>query len=520
MAGRSDIANVSFSLAGDADIARASLKEITSYELFGPDELPVAGGVYDGALGTTEYNFSCQTCLQDKGRCVGHRGSLALRVAVINPVAVAEVRRWLRAVCLACGEVAVEPEVYSSEPARRRLAKAAGAAVEGRPCRACKAPHPRIWKDEDDHFTFWAEPAALNEKRAPRARAERRGERIWPDAIRAALERVSDAAAAALGAATHPRNLVLRTVCVPPNTVRPNVRSFGGASGASYHDSTNLLQHLVKRNQQLPERLPPAMLAVGAGAPPVDGELERAVQNLQQIFYDIVVGSSGTSATQGSSGRRGLVIGARPVHSFLRNLQRKEGRIRANLLGKRVFYISRSTISGCMRLRIDEVAIPQEFARTLQVKETVQEYNRDWLMTFFLNGRRAYPGCTDIVRRATGTRHDVAGLRDARLEIGDVVFRDVVSGDYAFFNRQPTLERSSIAVHRVVVVQDPSVHTFQMNVLACSFYNADFNCRSPTGSCPGGSFASPRGKQCKRERIARAATGPAARAAGLRAGRA
>ena len=519
MAGHSDITAVSFSLAGDEEIGRASFKSIVSYELYGPDEQPVGGGPYDKGLGTTDYSYACQTCKHDKGLCNGHRGHLDLRVAVINPVGISEVRRWLRAVCLACGEVAVEPEVYMSEPAPKRLAKAVLAATEGRPCRRCKVPHPRIVKDDDDHFTFWAEPAVLNEKRAPRARAERRGERIWPDAIRAVLERVSDAAAAALGAASHPRNLVLRRVCVPPNTIRPNVRSFG-ASGASYHDSTNLLQHLVKRNQQLPERLPAGMLSVAAGAPPVDGELERAVQNLQQIYYDIVIGSSGTSATQGSSGRRGLVVGARPVHSYLRNLQRKEGRIRANLLGKRVFFISRSTISGCMRFRIDEVGIPLEFARTLQVKETVQEYNRDWLTGFFLNGRRAYPGCTDVVRRATGMRHDVAGLRDARLEIGDVLFRDVISGDYAFFNRQPTLERSSIGVHRVVVVQDPSVHTFQMNVLACTFYNADFNCRSPTGSCPGGSFASPRGKQCKRECTLWATRESPACAGSLRAARA
>jgi DNA-directed RNA polymerase II subunit RPB1 len=477
MASHSEIATVGFGFVGDYEISRASYKRITGYELFSPSGQPVAGGPYDKSLGTTEYTYNCQTCKHDKKLCPGHRGSLDLRVAVISPLAVPEVRRWLRAVCLRCGEVAVDPARYASLPLARRLAEVASAAstLEGRPCRRCGAPHPRIVKDDDDHFTFWAEPATVGEKRAPRARAEKRGRRIWPDAIRAALERVTDAAAEALGAATHPRNLVLRSVCVPPSPVRPNVRSFGGASGASYHDSTNLLQHLVKRNLQLPEQLPPAMLSLDEGAPAVDGELERAVQNLQQIYYDIIVGSSGTSATQGGSGRRGLVIGSRSVHSFMRNLQRKEGRIRANLLGKRVFFISRSTISGCMRLRIDEVGVPQEFCRVLQVKETVQEYNRERLTAFFLNGRRAYPGCTDIIRRATGSRHDVSGLRDARLEIGDELFRDVVTGDYAFFNRAPTLERSSIGVHRVVVVQDPSIHTFQMNVLACELYNADFD---------------------------------------------
>jgi DNA-directed RNA polymerase beta' subunit len=183
------------------------------------------------------------------------------------------------------------------------------------------------------------------------------------------------------------------------------------------------------------------------------------------------MGSSSTSATQGNSGRRGLVVGSRPVRSFLRNLPRKDGRIRANLLGKRVFYISRSTISGNMSLRVDEVAIPLEFARTLQVEEVVQEYNREWLMPFFLNGHRQYPGCTQLRRRDTGELHDVTGRSDFQLEIGDTLFRDVVDGDVAYFNRQPSLERSNIGVHRVIVIQNPSVRTIQMNVLACEGYN-------------------------------------------------
>ena len=63
----------------------------------------------------------------------------------------------------------------------------------------------------------------------------------------------------------------------------------------------------------------------------------------QQIYYDLIMGSSSTSAIQGNNGKRGLIIGSRPVHSFMRNLTGKEGRIRGNLLGKRVYYISRST---------------------------------------------------------------------------------------------------------------------------------------------------------------------------------
>ena len=479
MAGHSTVQYVGFHLGGDEENKRDSYAPINSYELFSAAGQPVPGGVYDLRLGTTDHTFLCLTCVNGKKLCPGHRGHLTLRVAVSQPIAIAEIRRWLRVACLRCGEVVVDREKYAHLPAGKRLAEAATADTAGRRCPRCGAVHPKITKDEEDYFTFWAEPPAPGgEKRGPRApapRAERRGDKLYPDTLRAIFERISDGAVEGLGRSlnVHPRKLVLREIAIPPNTIRPGVKSFGGA-GSSYHDSTNLLQHLVKRNSQLPERLPDAMGPLGPGGP-VEGELDRAVQNLQQIYYDLIMGSSSTSVTQGSSGRRGLVVGARAVHSFLRNLPRKKGRVRANLLGKRVFYISRSTISGNMSYRVDEVGVPLEFARTLQVKEIVQEYNRDWLMTFFLNGRRQYPGCTHLVRRATGEVHDVAGLRDFRLEVGDALFRDVVNGDAAFFNRQPTLEQSSIGVHRVIVIQDPSVHTFQMNVLACGWYNADFD---------------------------------------------
>lgn len=482
MAGYSTIQYVGFHLSGDEEHLRQSYAPITSYELFATSGQPVSGGVYDLRLGTIDHSCLCLTCFHGKKLCPGHRGHLKLRVAVSQPIAISEIRRWLRVTCLKCGEIVVDKDKYINLPMSKRLIEAATTDTAGKRCprQSCGAIHPKITKDDEDYFTFWAESPVASDRREVIVRStirslEKRGEILYPDTIRAILERISDGAVELLGrnSSAHPKNLILRVISIPPNTIRPGVKSFGG-SGSSYHDSTNLLQHLVKRNSQLPERLPDAMGPLGPGGI-VDSELHRSVLNLQQIYYDMIMGSSGTNVTQGNNGRRGLVVGARPVRSILRNIPSKEGRLRGNILGKRVFFISRSTISGNMSYRIDEVGLPIMFARTLQVEEIVQEYNRDWLMPFFLNGRRQYPGCTHIIRKATGEAHDVAGLRDFRLEVGDILFRDVINGDLAFYNRAPTLERSSTGVHKVIVIQDKNVHTFQMNVLACEWYNADFD---------------------------------------------
>lgn len=457
------VGSISFRLLGDADHRLSSYAEINSSELYSSStQLPVHGGVQDTRLGTTEHSYRCETCMGDKKYCNGHPGHMELRVSVPNPVGIEDIRRWLRVICLECGHSMINPAKLPAAPSKR-LKAASKIMTDGKPCPNCKAVHPKIMKDDEDRFTFRVlmKPATAEAKN----KATDNGVALSYGQLHIILGRISAETVDFFGRSdSPPENLTLRVVKVPPVTIRPGLKNYGG-SGSSYHDATNLYQHMCRRVQQLPSVLP---------AVP-DGDLLRQMQNLYQIYFDLIIGSSSTNVMQGSSGKRGLVIGGRPVNSLLRNLPQKDGRIRGNLLRKRVFFISRSTISGCSQLRPDEIGLPLEFARTLQVCETVQEFNIIRLSQFFLNGRKQYPGCTTIVRKATGETYDVSGLRDTRLEVGDMIYRDVVDGDLAFFNRQPSLERSSIGVHKVVVITDPSIGTFQMNVLACEWYNADFD---------------------------------------------
>lgn len=473
-----EVESLSFGIAGDDANAREAVVEVKSYELFSGAQ-PVSGGSFDSRMGTTDHHYGCLTCGLQRKQDPGHPGLLRSRVALESPLFISEIRRWLRVICLECGAPVVDLKKFEGLGRSRRLVEAAKAQTEHVRCAACRAVHPKIVKAEDDYFSFEAHYPARQKPGGGKAPADRKAgaevEKLYPDAIRAAFERVTTATAEALGRPYHPSVLVVRNVLVPPNTIRPGVRmGFGPAGASSHHDLTNMVQYLVKRNMMLPEEMPPKM----------SKELDRLIQNARQLYYDMILGAAGTNAANGSAGRRGIVVGSRSVRSIVRTFARKEGRIRKHLLGKRVWRISRSTISGNPQLRIDEVGYPVAFARTIQVEETVQEYNRDRLMVYFLNGDKQYPGCSRVIKQATGAVHRVSGLsRDFRLEVGDKIERDVVTGDFGFFNRAPSLERSSIGVHRIVVLEDPAIHTFQMNVAACAWYNADFKCRSPTGGC-------------------------------------
>ena len=55
----------------------------------------------------------------------------------------------------------------------------------------------------------------------------------------------------------------------------------------------------------------------------------------------------------------------RPVKSIRARLKGKEGRLRGNLMGKRVDFSARTVITGDPNLSLDEVGVPRSVARTL-----------------------------------------------------------------------------------------------------------------------------------------------------------
>ena len=486
MASYAEIDKIYFVPSGEDDHRREGFVEVKSSELCSGRN-PVKDGVYDPRMGTSDSHITCKTCenqskIREHGKeiCPGHPGKLELRAPVENPIAIDEIRRWLKITCFTCGEPVVDWVKYGGIQQSKRLAKAASTDTAGRQCPKCKTIHPKVIKDEDDHFTFrYKEPGWQP------SRKDQQPPKLYPHVIKKIFGRITSDTVYKFGKnakTNHPAMYILSCIQIPPITIRPFVKSWGtgtGSGSASYHDTTTMVQYIVKRNGMLPEELPDEIIEKvenkkGRGLQP--SPLDKSITMLNQFYYDLILGSTNTSATQGTTGKRGIVARGGSLPSILRRHPRKEGRLRQNLLGKRVLSITRSTISGNTRLKIDEVGIPQAFAQTIHVAETVQEYNRERLMTFYLNGTK-YPGCSKVVRRATKRPHNIEQLRSrgTQLENGDIVYRDIITGDFAFYNRQPSLERSSIGVHRVVVFNDPEIHTFQMNVSACDNYNADFD---------------------------------------------
>ena len=172
--------------------------------------------------------------------------------------------------------------------------------------------------------------------------------------------------------------------------------------------------------------------------------------------------------------------GGKPIKSISERIKAKQGRVRSNLMGKRVDFSARSVITSDPYIDIDQVGIPKKIAMELTVPEEVTPFNIKHLTDLVKNGRDDYPGANFVFRtvykdgKPEILKIDLKYRKKAiKLNIGDIVERHVVNDDWLLFNRQPTLHKPSMMGHRAQVIDRDDCNTLRVNVSVCGPYNAD-----------------------------------------------
>src|SRR5690606_16141049 len=107
--------------------------------------------------------------------------------------------------------------------------------------------------------------------------------------------------------------------------------------------------------------------------------------------------------------------------------------------------------------------------------EKVHAANIKRLQIFVNNGSK-YPGANRLVKVSDGKsyRIDLLSTENKQLEIGDKVYRHLVDGDMVLFNRQPSLESTSICMMYVKVDLGKTA-VLKINTGATPAFNADFD---------------------------------------------
>jgi len=151
---------------------------------------------------------------------------------------------------------------------------------------------------------------------------------------------------------------------------------------------------------------------------------------------------------------------------FLSRFRGKQGRLRRNLLGKRVNLSARSVIVGDPALKHTEVGIPRTIADTLLVQRRVTDINRRHLFRLFEEDQR---NCREHLWEGIDEKQIARGTIG---DIGDVIHRPMRDGDTVILNRQPTLHKLSMLAFDVRVVP---YSTIRIPPVVTKGFNADFD---------------------------------------------
>ena len=487
----SPIKGIQFTVMSPEEIKARSVCEVVSTDTYSGSE-PVVGGLFDTRMGVIEHSKICKTCQQKNTFCPGHFGHIALSKPVYYIQFFDTVVKTLRCVCVHCAKLLVSIDsprvqaICSKNISRQKRfdmlykmcskIKKCGSDNEN----GCGMKQPdKITKTNEGRImmTFKLSEEAIEEGMdatglgADAAKSSKTQAFFAEDAL-ALLSRITDDDANVMGfkkGVMRPEWMICTMFPVPPPTVRPSVRNDTGQRCED--DLTHKLCDIVKTNNSLRKKIERVMASRSNPHEPLvssDPMLEGYYSLLQYHVFTFVNNQipNMAKATQ----RTG-----RALRSLVERLKGKEGRIRGNLMGKRVDFSARSVITPDANISIDELGVPVKVAMNITFPEVVTPRNMESLTKMIRNGPDVYPGAKYLKRVNEGNRTlrlKTCDRSSIVLYEGDVVERHMVDGDYVLFNRQPSLHKMSMMGHRVRVMP---YDTFRLNVCVTASYNADFD---------------------------------------------
>ena len=458
------IDRVRFAVMSADDIRRMSVVSVTETTIYSRG-LPMPGGIQDARMGTVDRRILCGTCNQDMSTCPGHPGHIELPFPMYHALFFETVLKIIRSTCFFCNRVcATEDDIacVAGMSGKNRFLQLYSIIKGRKRCNHCNATRPNFVRNSMSIRVEWPSDVDFESEEERTYCTRTFSQR---DAL-SMLSMLTDDDCRTLGfdpVMSHPKNMVLTVVLVPPPAVRPTIMTSEGSKTRGQDDLTHKLQDIVKRSQDLRQAMGDESWRHVAMVPDL-------IDRIARLQYEVFTIVNNTVRGQRPSVQRSGV----PTKSYIGRLKGKDGRIRGNLMGKRVDFCARSVISPGPALDLDQVGIPERIALGITVPETVTALNVDALTKRVHVGAMHIDGAESIIM----SDGSITALSHCKthdkicLQVGWVVERYLQSGDIVAFNRQPSLHKMGLMGHRVVIVDGM---TMRMNLSVTSPYNADFD---------------------------------------------
>ena len=229
-----------------------------------------------------------------------------------------------------------------------------------------------------------------------------------------------------------PEWMILDILPVIPPDLRPLVPLDGGRFATS--DLNDLYRRVINRNNRLKK-------LKELNAP--DIIIRNETRMLQEAVDALLDNGRGGKVFSGTN--------KRPLRSLSEILKGKQGRFRANLLGKRVNYSGRSVIVVGPHLKLHQCGLPKVMALELFKPFIYHELEKRGLAMTIKQAKALVEEKTD--------------------QVWDIL-SEVVKEHPVLLNRAPTLHRLGIQAFEPVLHEGRAI---QLHPLVCLAFNADFD---------------------------------------------
>lgn len=446
------VKGIQFSILSSDEIRKQSVVHVTSTDLYDKN-VPKINGLYDLRMGTTDKSMLCQTCNNDLMNCQGHFGHIDMSFPIYNICYIKQVFKILQCVCMRCSNVLLSDDykhMYTSIKKVRailRFKRMYDLIKKQSCCTVCKFDQPKWIFDSAKIECIFTD--------------QENTENISAKIALSILRKIADDDCVLLGfhpIYSHPKNMIIEVLPVPPPVVRPSVMM--DPTVRTQDDLTHKLVEIIKSNQQVDK-----IIKSKSQSWTLDEHIKLLQFHVSTYIDNEIPGQP--QATQ----RTG-----RPIKSISQRIKSKEGRVRGNLMGKRVDFSARTVITAEPNIKLDELGVPESIARNMTFSERVTSFNKNFLQSCVNVGANPKNiqevGAKYVVSGKSDQRKDLRFVNELEIQEGDIVERHLMDGDYVVFNRQPTLHKMSMMGHLVKVMKG---NTFRLNLSATTPYNADFD---------------------------------------------
>jgi len=424
----------------------------------------IEGTPYDLALGALANGVVCETCGETNKSCPGHFGYVELEEPCYNPEYIEYVLGIFKCVCIKCYSPRISANIAGNilNLVRNFRFKAYKKRAESlKQCSVCQNPLGSFFIDKHTIKMYYED--------------RKNSSPITAREACAILMQISSETMKLIGfnhGLSQNAKFFGEDICLPQDKVhvhevRPEAFIFIvfpimptcarpwviKGSERKDDDITDKYNTILKNNERLrADREAPASAQPVRGRKK-NGKLSEAdrsktIEDLHSNIWSVIDNSKEKSK---NSSRK---------HKGIRErLGSKEGHFQSNVAGKRSDFTARTVIvGGGSMLEMGWIGVPQDVAKTLTEPELILDWNIAEFERLLADGKIntvCRGGYTIDVQEVTGMgTKPFVWKSSTGLQQYDIVHRQVRTGDWGIFNRQPTLRIESMQGVQLLILPE------------------------------------------------------------------